>query len=65
MWEWGCVFGCVGVRVCFDCVGVQVCFDCVGVFLAMLVCFDCVGVWVCFWLCRCVLCSVPPHPESV
>ena len=34
VWEWGCVFGCVGVRVCFGCVGVQVCFwlcGCVGV----------------------------------
>ena len=31
VWVCGCVFGCVGVRVCFGCVGVRVCFGCMGV----------------------------------
>ena len=53
VWEWGCVFGCVGLRVCFVCVGVRVCFWLCGCVLT--VCFDCVectcvfgcvGVWV-------------------
>ena len=47
VWEWGCVFGCVGVRVCFGCVGVQVCFwlcGCAGVLGVSVGDWGCLGV---------------------
>ena len=57
VWVCGCVFGYVGVRVCFDCVGVRVCSwlcGCAGVFLAVWVC----GCAMAVWECGCVFGSV-------
>ena len=49
MCECGCVFGCVGLRVCFGFVGVRVCFGCVGVRVYFWLCVS-VGVFLAMWV---------------